>query len=67
MPNIAQAIKGSYSLKEGYGVVYNPQTGSGYQTIAPPINKGYTVAEFNSLYGDRLREVWYYTTPPSGS
>lgn len=64
---IAKAFKGSYDKKEGYGVVSlqagNPQ---GYQTIAPPVNKGKTVTEFNSLYDNRFDRPRYYTSTPSG-
>lgn len=64
---IAQAFKGTYALKEGYGVVSlqlaNP---TNYQTISPRVNKGKTVAELNTLYDARFDRPRYYTSTPSG-
>jgi hypothetical protein len=67
MPDIVQAIKGTYSLHEGFGAVQaqkaDPQNAN---QIYPAVNAGYTIEEFNTLYGDRLNRPRYYTSTPSG-
>lgn len=67
MADFIKAIKGSYSLREGYGVI-QPQLANAenYQEISPPVNKGKTIAQFNALYGDRFDRPRYYTSTPSG-
>lgn len=67
MANFVQAVKGSYTLHEGYGVLQAPLSNAvNYQEIAPPVNKGKTITRFNTLYGDRFNRPRYYTSTPSG-
>ena len=67
MSDFVQAIKGSYSLHEGYGVVYQSKAdASNYKSISPTVNKGKTIVEFNALYGARFDRPRYYTSTPSG-
>lgn len=67
MSNFVQAIKGSYSLHEGYGIVYQSKSDlTNYQTISPTVNKGKTITELNALYSNRFDRPRYYTSTPSG-
>lgn len=64
---VATGIKGSYSLKEGYGVVFLPLANSqNPQIVSPTVNKGTTISQFDTLLDDRFDRPRYYTSTPSG-
>lgn len=67
MSDFSQAIKGSYVIHEGFGVVsLQKADASNYKTISPSINRGKTVTQLNSLYSARFMRPRYYTSTPSG-
>lgn len=68
MADVTQKIiSGNSQPKEGYAVL-QPQLANpdAYLTISPPVNKGYTVAQFDTLMTNRLDRPRYYTSTPSG-
>lgn len=55
-------VSGRPQPKEGTAVVYyNMVVPSGNATLAPPINKGYTINQFYTMYDNRLNHPRYYT------
>lgn len=67
MADIAAKIINANPEKNGYAVM-QPLLANvdNYQTLAPPVNKGLTAAEFDTLLTDRLDRPRYYTSTPSG-
>ena len=68
MADVTQKIKsGSVQPQEGRIVLQgqwaNP---TAYQTINPPVNRGLTVAQFDTALDSRLDRPRYYTSTPSG-
>jgi hypothetical protein len=60
-------IDGNTQPKEGYAVLQaQPAAPDSYFSLTPPVNKGKTVAEFDSLYTNRFDRPRYYTSTPSG-
>jgi hypothetical protein len=69
MPNadVSDVVKGSYSQRDGR-IVLQPQLAAPtqYQTINPPVIRGYTPNEFYTRLDSRLDRPRYYYSTPSG-
>jgi hypothetical protein len=69
MPNIdvSDVVKGSYLPHDGR-IVLQPQLAAAteYQTINPPVIKGYTPNQFYSRLDSRFDRPRYYMSTPSG-
>jgi hypothetical protein len=69
MPNsdVSDPVKGTYAQRDGR-IVLQPQLAAptSYQTINPPVIKGYTPNEFYSRMDTRLNRPRYYYSTPSG-
>jgi hypothetical protein len=69
MPNsdVSDVVKGSYVQRDGR-IVLQPQlaAATSYQTINPPVIKGYTPNEFYTRMDTRLNRPRYYYSTPSG-
>lgn len=68
MADVTQKIiSGNIQPKEGYAVLQaQPASPTSYFSLTPPVNKGKTVSEFDTLYTDRFDRPRYYTSTPSG-
>jgi hypothetical protein len=66
-PDVSDAVKGTYSQRDGR-IVLQPQIAAptSYQTINPPVIKGSTPNQFYSLMDTRLNRPRYYFSTPSG-
>jgi hypothetical protein len=66
-PDVSDAIKGSYTKKDGR-IVLQPQLAdpNGFQTLSPPVIKGKTPTEFYTQLDNRFDRPRYYTSTPSG-
>lgn len=68
MADVTQKIiAGNIQPKEGYAVLQaQPAAPTSYFSLTPPVNRGKTVSEFETLYSNRLDRPRYYTSTPSG-
>ena len=68
MADVTQKIKtGNTQPQEGRIVLQTQWTNpTGYQTINPPVNKGLTVAQFETALTSRFDRPRYYYSTPSG-
>ena len=68
MSDIVQKIKdGEPQPHEGYAILQSQPAGwDSKLRLLPTVNKGYSISELNSLYGNRLNRPRYYTSTPSG-
>jgi hypothetical protein len=68
MADVTQKIKtGNTQPQEGRIVLQTQWTNpTGYQTISPPVNRGLTVAQFETALTSRFDRPRYYYSTPSG-
>lgn len=68
MADVTQKIiAGNIQPKEGYAVLQaQPAAPTSYFSLTPPVNRGKTVDEFETLYSNRFDRPRYYTSTPSG-
>jgi hypothetical protein len=68
MADVTQKIKtGNTQPQEGRIVLQTQWTNpTGYQTINPPVNRGLTVAQFETALTSRFDRPRYYYSTPSG-
>lgn len=68
MADVTQKIKTGNAQPQEGRIVLQGQNAffSGYQTINAPVNKGLTVAQFETALDSRLDRPRYYTSTPSG-
>lgn len=66
-PDVSDAVKGTYVPHDGR-IVLQPQlaAATSYQTLNPPVIKGYTPDQFYSRMDTRLNRPRYYYSTPSG-
>jgi len=68
MADVTQKIKtGNTQPQEGRIVLQTQWTNpTGYQTINPPVNRGLSVAQFDTALASRFDRPRYYYSTPSG-
>jgi len=70
MADFVKLIDSGRPMRQGFAITHVPQAeASGYIYHEPePSNTGYysSVADLNTLYGDRFNRPRYYTDTPSG-
>lgn len=66
-PDVSDAVKGSYSQRDGR-IVLQPQVAAPteYKTLNPPVIRGYTPSQFYSKLDSRFDRPRYYYSTPSG-
>lgn len=65
--DVSDIVKGSYTKHDGR-IVLQPQLAdqTGYQTLDPPVIKGYSPTDFYNRMNSRLDRPRYYYSTPSG-